>query len=55
MENYLIIAMLGVALVEPLFPSRKKMLGLVNWDSAVIIGLYLLGMYILFSMGQTVG
>jgi len=52
---FLLIAMLGVALVDLLFPSRKKMFGVINWDSAVIIGLYLLGMYILFNMGQTVG
>lgn len=52
---FLLIAMLGVALVELLFPSRRKMFGLVNWDAAVIIGLYLLGVYILFTMGLSVG
>jgi cation:H+ antiporter len=52
---FLLIAMLGVVLVELLFPSRKKMFGLINWDSAVIIGLYALGLYIIFTMGLTLG
>jgi len=52
---FLLIAMLGVALVELLFPSRKKMFGIINWDAAVILGLYLLGVYILFNMGLSIG
>ncbi|MCU0607115.1 MAG: sodium:calcium antiporter, partial [Candidatus Edwardsbacteria bacterium] len=52
---FLLIAMLGVALVELLFPSRKKMFGLINWDAAVIIGLYLLGVFVLFNMGLSAG
>jgi len=52
---FLTLAMMGVALTGLLFPSGKKGLVKMGWDAAVIFGLYLLGVYVIFRMGLTLG
>lgn len=52
---FLALTMMGVALTGLLFPAKKKGLIKVGWDAAVIFGLYLLGVYVIFKMGLTLG
>jgi cation:H+ antiporter len=52
---FLVLAMMGVSLTGLLFPRKKKGLGIMGWDAAVIFGLYLLGIFVIYRMGLTLG
>lgn len=52
---FLALAMMGVSLTGLLFPRRQKGLGMVGWDAAIILALYLLGVFVIYRMGLTLG